>query len=102
MIYQFRITPKASSDIIDIINWYNLQRDGLGVEFLLSFEAAIYNIKRAPLTNKLIDKKTRKALLSRFPYNVYYDLIGDKIVIFRVLHNKRHPNTWKKIYKRLD
>ncbi len=63
MTYQFRITPKASSDIID--------------------------------------KKTRKALLSRFPYNVYYDLIDDKIVIFRVLHNKRRPATWKK-YKRLD
>lgn len=31
----------------------------------------------------------RRVLLNRFPYKIFYQVIGDRIVIFRVLHAKR-------------
>ena len=41
------------------------------------------------------DRKTRRALVPRFPYQVVYRLRPDEIVIVAVAHLKRRPGYWK-------
>ncbi|HTO04860.1 MAG TPA: hypothetical protein VL069_14205 [Opitutus sp.] len=34
-------------------------------------------------------QKFRRVMLRRFSYKIFYQVIGDRIVIFRVLHGKQ-------------
>ena len=40
------------------------------------------------------EEHTRRALLRRFPYAIYY--LAQPVVILRVLHLRRHPDTWRR------
>jgi plasmid stabilization system protein ParE len=40
--------------------------------------------------------ETRRALLRRFPYAIYFRLLDEEIVILGVVHGRRHPRIWER------
>jgi len=45
-----------------------------------------------PERARLYHRSFRRVLLPRFPYKIFYQIIGQRIVVFRVLHSKQaHP-----------
>jgi len=36
----------------------------------------------------------RRVMTGRFPYKLFYRIEGDQVVVFRVLHAKRHHPRW--------
>lgn len=59
--------PEAEREVVDAFAWYERQRRGLGLEFLLAFEATLEQLRRMPEGHELVASRTRKALLRRFP-----------------------------------
>ena len=66
------VRPAAAADIDDAFLWYEAQRPGLGHEFLAAADALINAIAEHPLRYPVIRRNTRRALLSRFPYAMYF------------------------------
>lgn len=84
----------AEADIREAALWYESQRPGLGSEFTLRFDALVERIAESPLQCPEIGSGVRRALLGRFPYAVYF-VVAPSPVIIAVLHQRRHPDTWK-------
>jgi hypothetical protein len=86
---------KIEADLIESFDYYEEQVDGLGYEFLLSVEAALYEIERNPLLFQKIYKNKRKANLKRFPFGVFYIVSKETVLILAVIHLTRDPQIWK-------
>ena len=88
------VRPGAQADIRAVALWYESRRAGLGSEFILHFDALVERIEQNPLQFPEIGSGVRRALLQRFPYAIYFVVVACPIVI-AVLHQRRHPDTWK-------
>lgn len=85
----------AQADIREVALWYESQRPGLGSEFTLRVDALVERIAQNPLQFPEIGRGVRRALLQRFPYAIYFVVAAYPVVI-AVLHQRRHPDTWKR------
>lgn len=88
------LLPEAEPELEDAFWWYEPQRSGLGLEFLLAFDAAVEGLRRLPERHELVALKTRKALLRRFPYLVLYAVEAERILITAVFHGRGNPQRW--------
>lgn len=88
------IRPEAEAELGEAFEWFESRVHGLGAEFLLAIDAILASIVRNPLQHPLVRKTVRRALLRRFPYEIFF-VVGDQhIVILAVFHAKRNPKQW--------
>lgn len=66
--------------------WYENQRLGLGLEFENCVEAAIGQLLKSPKFGRLITEETRRILVRRFPYGIFYKINGELIEIIGIRH----------------
>jgi plasmid stabilization system protein ParE len=85
---------KVGRDLAGGYAWYNGQRDGLGEEFLAAVNAAFDTIERFPDIFARVHDEVRRAVVSRFPYAVFYRLETKRVVVLAVLHTARDPKIW--------
>ena len=88
--------PLVSLDIEAAFDWYERERPGLGPEFLPELLRAYRNITAGPQRYRVIRSGIRRALLSRFPYAVYFVENDAEIIVLAVLHASRTPARWQK------
>ena len=88
------LKPRAERDLLDAIDWYE-KRAGLGRALYVEFGALLNVLCETPLLFQLYEGAVRWALLKRFPYDVYYEVLSDRLVVHAVLHMKRHPGAWR-------
>lgn len=91
---QVEFIEPASIELDDAIEYYNLQVEGLGKKFLNEILETIELISHFPQLWTQNTENTRKAVLRKFPYNLIYSLLGDKIYIIAVAHQNREPEYW--------
>jgi plasmid stabilization system protein ParE len=48
-----------------------------------------------PLAFPAIYADTRRAVVRRFPYVIYFRLLAGDIIITAVMHRRRHPRRWR-------
>ena len=89
------VRPAAAADIDEAFLWYEGQRPGLGHEFLAAVEAARESIAAHPAMYPVIHRDTRRALVHRFPYGIFYRVYGDLIVVVACMHGSRDPRRWR-------
>jgi plasmid stabilization system protein ParE len=89
------IRPAAAADIEEAFDWYEGQRSGLGLEFRAELEAAIGRLATNPQLYQVIHRETRRALLRRFPYGVFYRVYPQAIIVVAVMHGRRTPTRWQ-------
>jgi len=85
---------KVGRDLAGGYAWYNRQRDGLGEEFLAGVDAAFDTIERFPDVFARVHGEVRRAILSRFPYAVFYRVETQRVVVLAVIHTARDPKVW--------
>ena len=91
-----RLTPEAELDLTEAHAWYSAQRRGLGREFLRAVDTCFTAIRRHPHAYQLVDRRIRRALLSRFPYAVFFEILAGDIIVYAVFHGARDPRGWKR------
>jgi len=95
MTYPIYQIPEAEINILNALEWYASQRVGLDDDFLLSLEAELNSILRNPFLYASLHKQTRRALMARFPYAVFFIVEETEILILAVVHQRRKPSVWK-------
>lgn len=93
--YRLVAEPAADQDVEAAFEWYQSEREGLGLEFLDELRAAYGRVSEGPLKYREIRSGIRRALLRRFPYAVYFSVEPDTVVILAVLHAHRDPAAWQ-------
>jgi plasmid stabilization system protein ParE len=95
MSYRLIISPEANLDIEDAFNWYELQRLGLGSEFVRAVDVALSSIGNNPSAYPTVYRQARRVLLRRFPYALLYVFDSNSISIVACFHGKRDPKQWR-------
>jgi len=72
-----------------------LHLPGLGREFVVEVDAAMSRVDDNPHQYQVLHRDTRRAIVHRFPYEVFYRLEARTIVVFSVSHLHRDPASWK-------
>ena len=96
MIDRILIRPDAELDIEEAYVWYEKQREGLGVDFLLCVEEGLSKIEHNTEMYPVMHKNVRRLLIRRFPYGIFYFTESNKIVVLAVFHAHRDPKQWKR------
>jgi plasmid stabilization system protein ParE len=74
--------------------WYEAQRAGLGEEFLAAVDVSFDAIEMYPQMFALVHGVIRRAIVSRFPYAVFYRVELGQILVLNVLHTASDPRSW--------
>lgn len=90
------IRKEAEADIGEAYEYYESCRENLGSDFVLCVEESLDRISRNPNQHKVIHKNIRRALVKRFPYGIFYVVVGASISILGVIHARKNPDHWQK------
>lgn len=90
-----QLREEADGDLATAASWYEQQRVGLGHEFLDEALSAFRLIEKQPLIYPVMHRNTRRALMHRFPFGIFYRVENSHIVILAVMHGSRHPYYWQ-------
>jgi len=91
------IRPAAAAEIDDAFLWYERQQAGLGEEFLAAVQAAMEKVGAHPNGFPVVHRETRRALVHRFPYGIFYRDYGDLVVVVACMHGRRDPRRWRSL-----
>lgn len=95
MSVALQIRRDAERDIADAAEWYEKQKSGLGHEFLDELLRALRQVAERPDMYPVVHRQTRRALIRRFPFGLYFRVEPECIVVIAVLHGSRDPQRWK-------
>ena len=94
---RFDFHPEARAEFRAAALWYEQEKTNLGREFIDAVEAGIAAILENPTRFGPIEKGVRRCALKRFPYRIHY-LYSEQpqqVIIYAVMHVRRHPDYWK-------
>jgi toxin ParE1/3/4 len=94
------IEPEAEADLRDAFIWYEEQRQGLGDDFMLCFEAAVEVIGEHPHFFPRVTANARRMLMPRFPYSIVFVERSELILVLAVFHASRDPKRLRKRVRR--
>ena len=92
MAYNIEIRPLARIDIWEAYDWYELKKDGLGIEFLDELDSFFKIVQQNPFTFSFYDWPVRQGSLIRFPYTVVYEVLNNTIVIYTIFMTRQDPS----------
>ncbi len=97
MIRSIRFLAQATAELAEAAEWYEARRAGLGIDFVAEVDTALAGISEHPEASPRwrADRPYRRHVLQRFPYVVFFRLLGDNsIEVTAVAHARRRPGYW--------
>jgi len=89
------LESEAKADLTEAFDWYESQRRGLGSEYLAEVARVLADIERNPDAYPIVQGQTRRALVRRFPYAVFYIVDPTLVAVTSVMHGRRDPRRWQ-------
>jgi plasmid stabilization system protein ParE len=88
--------PAAVEDLVAAVAWYETQASGLGEDLIDEVIAAARRAHENPELFRIVhrDGNVRRVLANRFPYRIFFSVIGETLYIHAILHAARHDRRW--------
>ena len=86
--------PQAERELLDVQHWYEARREGLGNEFGAEVDEIVARIASTPLAFQRVRGDTRRGVLKRFPYALYFRATSKEIIVLAV-HGRQDPSRWQ-------
>ncbi|MGH8614799.1 MAG: type II toxin-antitoxin system RelE/ParE family toxin [Gammaproteobacteria bacterium] len=84
-----RFYKAAEREFDEAVQYYESQLPGLGDRYRQALKEALDRVKLFPEAYSPLSKRTRRCLVSKFPYGIIYKLAGKQIIVVAVAH--LHP-----------
>ncbi len=85
--------PEVSRDFADTFAYYETLSPGHGgLRFEAAFKKALQQAKAGLVTHSVAFERFHRVSVPRFPYGVYYRLVGDEAVIVALLYSRLDPS----------
>lgn len=91
MNYEIVLQSEAVDDVQAVFDWYEIQRSGLGYEFIGEIEDGLERLSRHPQHYSATSQKYRKLRIKRFPYLIVFEIEGLKVIINSVRRISQEP-----------
>ena len=88
--------PDVESEIEDYALYLASSSDRAPFAFVGEVRSAFRHLCEHPAIGHFVHRDFRRYNLRRFSHAVIYQENGDKIYVIAVMHEKRHPDYWKK------
>lgn len=91
-----RFHPEAEEEMNVTADWYDEHGDG-GSDFLSAVDETIEDIASGPLRWPVVrglSPSTRRRLMKRYYYSVFYRVDDKGILIVSIAHQSREPLYW--------
>ena len=89
MTWRVIVRPHAESDLQRAWQYYESEQAGLGDEFLSELRPLVQSLEHHPERVPYYYRGFRRLLAARFPYKVFYRIMAERVIVFRVLHAKQ-------------
>ena len=86
--------PAAEADVLEAHIWYAGYGAATAERFSAELTEVLGRVVEHPLAFARVHTETRRAVLRRFPYAVYYRIESDDVVVVAV-HGRQDPARWK-------
>ena len=87
--------PAAEAELREAQAWYDSRAHGLGDRFFAAVDGAVQRIGEQPLQFPLVHTNTRRALVRRFPYALYFRVEPAALFMIACAHTSRQPVHWQ-------
>jgi plasmid stabilization system protein ParE len=81
----------AFADLEAARSWYEAQQEGLGDQFIDAVDGALESVLAFPAASPVDYRDSRRFLIERFPYCLYYRVEDGDVVVAACLHAARDP-----------
>ena len=85
------VSKLALKELEESQAYYNLQKVELGDEFVQHIKNNIDTIFATPYLYPVVVAPVHRKVISRFPYNIFYRVDDNAIVILSISHQHRKP-----------
>jgi plasmid stabilization system protein ParE len=85
----------AQQELVEASQFY--AREGgaaLGEAFIAEFERCALLLAEKPMQGAPFHLDTRRFLMRRFPYCLFYVVQGDELRVLAIAHQRRRPGYW--------
>lgn len=91
------IQNTAKNDLREAVKWYNIQKKGLGNEFLSTVKQTISRLRLYPNLAQIRYFEVHTAVMETFPDMIHYYIDSNKkaIIVIGILHTSKNPDNWK-------
>jgi len=86
--------PQAEDEVLEAKQWYESRSAGLGERFAAAVDLLVDRVAENPFAFMQVHGETRRAVLTRFPYALYYRIDAERIVVLAV-HGRQDPARWQ-------
>lgn len=92
---KFEFAKAARKELLDSIEYYELQQTGLGLIFSEQVYATIERIIDFPSGWTPLDGTFHRCLVKQFPYALIYTVLDQVLIITAVMNLHRKPDYWR-------
>jgi plasmid stabilization system protein ParE len=85
----------ARDDLYESYNWYESKELGLGDRFLNYVQDGFLLIRQHPEIFPVLTSNFRRALISKFPFEIIYKIEERRVVVYAVFNCSQDPQKWK-------
>jgi plasmid stabilization system protein ParE len=86
--------PDAFREVEEAQAWYEERSMLAASAFLHELSLALRRLRESPQRYPVGPVGTRRVLLDRFPFTIYFRNTEDVVIIVAVAHQKRRPGYW--------
>lgn len=93
-MYKTVFLSRARKDVRKAASWYDKQQPGLGRRFTHAVRSKLVLIGENPYLYAIRYRKTRTALLWRFPFMIYFNIDAPQrmVIVMGVIHTSQDPS----------
>jgi plasmid stabilization system protein ParE len=90
----YSFAPEAREELLEVIQFYELESPGLGAAFLSEVNEGLNKLLEFPKSAPVLRGKVRSKPLRRFKYSLIYSLREGDLRVLAVMNQKRRPFYW--------
>jgi plasmid stabilization system protein ParE len=94
-VTEVRFHPAAADEVEDAYLFYREHDPGASRRFTAEIARALNAIAEAPGRWPTGPRSTRRFVLERYPFTVFYRLRDGVVTIIAVAHQKKRPGYWR-------
>ena len=91
------VHQEADEELAAAADWYEQEREGIGVERMAKARGELNAIAASPTTWPFVSgsRIVRSFLFTRFPYVAFFVVQSDKLFVMAFGHSSRRPGYWR-------
>jgi len=90
--FTVQVRRAAELDVAEAQVWYETQRAGLGAELHSEISHVFTVITETPLIYPALYREVRRAIVHRFPYLIWYRVLGEEVTVLACTHARQNPS----------